>query len=176
MIGGPIVCGGQAGFLFSLACNAAGNIDHAIAKVIEVWCARWKIDPSRIGRMRGHFAQRERAIAAAQCAHSEAVKHSLVRKAPVAPGQKARKIRLEIIGAIAAVLENRVTSQQHAPVPQPRFLGLPGCKMRSDIGAPLIREWPGPRAVFQIELRNPMNGNRRHRLKTRPTSVRPPPS
>ncbi len=49
---------------------------------LEVWLA--------------HLAEHERAVGAAQRAHPETVEHVLVGKAPVAPGQEAGKIGLEI--------------------------------------------------------------------------------
>src|SRR5712671_3102397 len=102
-----------------------------------------------------HFAQHERAVAAAQRAHPEAVEHAAVRKAPVAPGQEACEIGVEIAGAEAIPGEDRIARQQNAPIPDFRFLALLDREMRLDLGAPLVGERPRPWPA--------MNGDWRHR-------------
>jgi hypothetical protein len=113
--------------------------------------------------MRGHFAQHEHAVASAQRAHPESIEHALVRKTPVAPCQKAREIRLEVVGAEAIAAEHRVAAQQDPAVPEFWLLGLLTREMRIDIGTALKRERPRPRAAFQIEPRDAMNGERHRR-------------
>src|SRR5947209_7549602 len=110
--------------------------------------------------MRGHLAQHEYAVAAAQRAHAESVEYAFVRKIPVAPCQKGRKIGLEIGGAEAFAAEERIAAQQNPAVPEFWLRGLLTCEMRIDFGAALDRERPGPRTAFQIEPRYAMNGER----------------
>src|SRR5882757_5138337 len=110
--------------------------------------------------MRGHLAEHEHAVAAAQRAHAESVEHAFVGKTPVAPCQKAGKIRLEIVGAEAIAAEDRIAAEQDPAVPEFWLLGLLTRKMRVNAGAALSRERPRPRLAFQIELRDAMNGER----------------
>src|ERR1700730_13573878 len=110
--------------------------------------------------MRGHLAERERAVVAAQRAHSETVEHAVVGKVPVAPCQKAGEIGLEIVGAEAIPAEDRITAQQNPAVPELRLLYLLQRKMDVDVGAALNRERPRPPTAFQIELCDAMNGDR----------------
>src|SRR3984957_17777438 len=111
--------------------------------------------------MSGHFAQYECAVRATQRAHAEAVEHAAIRKTPVAPGQEACEIGLEITRAQAIPGEDGMAAQQHASVPELRFLTALEREVRLDIGAPLIRERPRPRLDAQIKLRDPMNDRRR---------------
>src|SRR5258706_7811369 len=159
----PIIGRRQAGFLLDLARDAACYIDRAAAEVVEVGRARRKIDAPGIRGMLAHFAQYERAVRAAQRAHSEAVEHAPVRKAPVGPCQKACEISVEITGAEAVASENRIACQQNPPIPDFRFLALLDREMRLDFGAPLVGERPRPRADVQIKRGNAMNRDWQHR-------------
>src|ERR1700754_3360592 len=113
--------------------------------------------------MRGHLAEHKHSVAAAQRAHADPVEYAAVRETPVAPCQKARKVRLEIVGAEAILTEDRVAAQQDPAVPEFWLLGLLCRKMRVDIGAPLNRERPRPRTAFQIDLRDAMDGEQHRR-------------
>src|SRR4051794_37391375 len=104
--------------------------------------------------MRGHLAEHEHAVAAAQRAHPESVEHAVVGKAPVTPCEKTRKIHLEIVGAEAIAAKDRIAAQQDPAVPEFWLLGLLVRKMRVDVGAALNRERPSPRPAFQVELRH----------------------
>ena len=55
---------------------------------------RRKIPAPRVGGVRPHDAEQERAVAAAQRAHREAVDRVGVGKVPVAPGEEAREVGL----------------------------------------------------------------------------------
>src|SRR5258708_3382555 len=163
MRAGPIIGRRQAGFLLDLARDAACYIDRAAAEVVEVGRARRKIDAPGIRGMLAHFAQYERAVGAAQCAHSEAVEHAPVRKAPVAPCQEACEIGVEIAGAEAVASENWIACQQNPPIPDFRFLALLDREMRLDLSAPLVGERPRPRSDVQIKRGDAMNRDWRHR-------------
>src|SRR5260221_104377 len=141
------------------ACYVAG----AAAEVGEVGRARRKIDTPGIRGMLAHFAQYERAVGTAQRAHSEAVEHAPIRKAPVAPCQEACEIGVEIAGAEAVASENRIACQQNPPIPDFRFLALLDREMRLDLSSPLFGERPRPRAYVQIKSVDAMNRDRQHR-------------
>ena len=96
-----VVAGRKTGLLLELARDAAGYVDRAAPDVVEIGRAGRKIDAPGIGGVLAHFAEHEGAVGAAQRAHPEAVEHVPVRKAPVAPGQEAGEIGLEIAGAEA---------------------------------------------------------------------------
>ena len=85
-----------------------------------------------------HLAEHEGAVGAAQRAHAEAVEHGLVGKAPVAPGQEAREISLEIAGAETVACKHRVAPEQDAAVPHRRPFALLARRNahRSPRGAP----------------------------------------
>ena len=107
--------------------------------------------------MLAHFAEHERAVGAAQRAHPETVEHALVGKTPVAPGQEACEIGLEITGAETALGEVGIAPQQDASIPDSRLVTLLNRKMRVDIGAPRFGEAPRPWLHTQIKLRDAMN-------------------
>ena len=129
----------QAGLFFDLARNAAGDIDDSIPEVIEIGRSGRKIDSSGVRSVRGHLAEHECAVGAAQRAHAKPIEDAVVGKAPVAPRQKACKIGLEIIGAKTFPGENRIAPQQNLAVPEFWLLGLLLRKMRVDLGAPFVR-------------------------------------
>ena len=68
-----------------------------------------------------------------------------VGKVPIAPGEKARVIRLEAGAAQHAVIDFVAMNEQHAAVPQRRPLALTRREMAVDRRAPGARELPRPR-------------------------------
>src|SRR5207344_2784343 len=103
-----------------------------------------KIDAPGIGGVLAHLAEHEGAIAAAECAHAKAVEHAWIRKAPVAPCQKAREIGLEIAGAEAVAGKHRVAREQHATVPERGLFALLVSKIRRYLRSPRFGERPRP--------------------------------
>ena len=137
---------------------------RAAPDIVEIGRAGGKVDAPGVGGVRAHLAEHEGAVGGTQRAHAKAVEHVAVGKAPVAPGEEARKIRLEIIGAEAITGKARIARQQHPAVPQLRLLALRVGKMRRYLGAPRLGERPGPRRHPQIErgdamkIRKPFTG------------------
>src|SRR5262249_34923291 len=80
--------------------------------------------------------------------------HVVVRKPPVAPGEEACEIGLEIARGEPKSLECGIASEQHAAVPDVRLLALPLGKMRRYLGAPGSRERPVVGLDLQIERRD----------------------
>ena len=159
---GAVVRGGEAGFFLDLAGDAAFDVEPVAADVIAIGRARGEIDATGVRGMLAHLAEHKRAVAAAQRAHAEAVEHAAVRKAPVPPGQEAREIGLEIIGAETPGGEHRIAAEQNTAVPELRPLALLGGEMRVDLGAPSVRERPRLRTHLEIERRDAMNDRRGH--------------
>src|SRR6185437_5775627 len=125
-----------------LAGDAAFDVEPVAADVIAIGRAGGEIDATGVRGVLAHLAEHERAVAAAQRAHAEAVEHAAVRKAPVPPGQEAREIGLEIIRAETPGGEHRIAAEQNMAVPELRPLALLGREMGVDLGAPLVRERP----------------------------------
>ena len=68
-----------------------------------------------------------------------------VGKVPIAPGEKARVIRLETRAAQHATTDRVMMNEQHASVPQRRPLALTRREMPVDRRTPRARELPRPR-------------------------------
>src|SRR6202035_293923 len=150
MRGRAIVRRPQSGFLLDFAGSAAGDVDLTMADIVEVGRSRRKIDATRIRGVPAHFAEDEGAVAGAQRAHSESVEHASVGKAPVAPGQEACEIGLEIRRRETLPVENGIARQQDAAVPDRLFARLDG-EMRLDLGLPRLRKRPRFWLKSQIE-------------------------
>ena len=159
---GAVVRSGKAGFLLDLAGDAAFDVEPIAADVIEIGRAGGEIDATGVRGMLAHLAEHKRAVAAAQRAHAEAVEHAAVRKAPVAPGQEAGEIGLEIVGAETPGGKHRMAAEQNMAVPELRPLALLGREMRVDLGAPSSRERPRLRTHLEIERRDAMNDRSGH--------------
>ena len=112
-----------------------------------------------------HLAEHEGAVGAAQRAHAEAVEHAAVGKAPVAPGQKACEIGLEIAGAEAG--RRRIPDCARAGRGRstaPAFRAAGSAKCAVDLGAARFGERPRPGLDSEIERGDAMNDRRRRPL------------
>src|SRR6516164_1159424 len=114
----------EAGLLFDLANDAAWDIERAVFDVSGVRRAGWEIDPSRVGRVFAHHTEHEGAVGGTQRTHAEAIENGLVGKAPVAPGEEARKIGLEIVCREITIREHGIAPEQHPAIPNLRPLAL----------------------------------------------------
>ena len=90
------ICGREPGLLGDLAHDVAREVYARPVNIVEVGEPGGEIDAPRIGGMRAHDAQDERAVAAAQGTHGEAVLDVAVGRIPVPPSQQARIVGLEI--------------------------------------------------------------------------------
>src|SRR5215472_6465268 len=102
----------KAGLLLNFAGHVACKVERVAADILEIGRARGKIDAARIARMLAHFAEHKGPVRAQKRPHAEAVEGLPVREAPVAPGQQACEIDLEIARGKARALEARVAAKQ----------------------------------------------------------------
>ena len=147
----------DAGFLQEFARRARREIDAAGEDILRVGRAGGKIDRAGVGRVRGHFAEQEGAVAADERRHREAVADLAAGKAEIPPGEEGGVIGLEIgaaqdLGAVGARLEGVAAEQQHAAVVEARLGGLPRPPMRGDPLRFGLGEGPGPRREPQVEF------------------------
>src|SRR4051794_11850846 len=159
---GAVVRRHEPGFFLGFPSDAAGNVDRAIPDVVGVRRSRRKVNAPGIRRVRAHLAQHEGAVAGAKRAHAKSVEHVLVGKPPIAPRQEAGKISFEIFGAEAFAGKTGTARQQHAAIPDLRFLALLAGEMRVNVGTASFGERPPKGADLQVKPRDPLDGWLRH--------------
>jgi len=154
----------ETSLLENLADDAARDVNRAVPDIVGIVRAGRKVDATRIGGVRRHFAEHERAVGRAQRTHAEAIEHVAVRKSPVAPRQEACEVGLEIFGREAVIGKNGTVPDQDSPVPEFWPFALSLGKMRLDFAAASFRERPGKRPHRKIERRDAVNDGRGHAL------------
>jgi hypothetical protein len=80
--------------------------------------------------------------------------HAGLGKVPVAPGDEAREVGLQIGAAKDAVLDVEAVLQQNLAVPQFGGLAAQVLEMRRDVGAARLREHPRSRRISEVEGRH----------------------
>ncbi|MCZ7642226.1 MAG: hypothetical protein M5U33_05100 [Pseudorhodoplanes sp.] len=137
--------GRNAGLLGDLPAHAAFEVDGVAAHVIEVGRTARKIDITGIDCPCPHDAEQKGIVSPLQRAERKAVLHRAVRETPVAPSDKARKVRLQI-GAMQGAFRDPVfVEQQNRPVPQTGLLAPKRREIYRDLPAVAFRERPWPR-------------------------------
>src|ERR1700722_19972348 len=73
VIDGTVIRRRQPGFFLDFTRHAAGNIDRAVAQIVEIGRSGRKINPPGIGGMLTHFTHHEGAVGATQRAHAKTI-------------------------------------------------------------------------------------------------------